>query len=162
MQTSTATHTKGVIRTLGAINVAIAAVGLLQLAVNVVGYLTLGGEFMDKYGPFMRAQHRFAVMSIVTILLLPPLGLLGILLLRGKWNVLGICKIFFVLEIVSFFVILLKWNLPFFPISPVVIIPGLMNSGLALQIATAYPLIGFVLLVRESGRIKRQAGWPAR
>jgi hypothetical protein len=136
-------------RAIGGLNLLIAALGLIQLVFNVIGYFGLGQPFLNVYAPFMTYSHRFSVMSIVTAALLVPLGLLGIQLRRGRPGALTLAIIFFVTEIVCLAAILATWNLGVSWLSPFVIASGLMNGGLALQIVTAYPLLALLLLIRE-------------
>jgi hypothetical protein len=140
-----------VTRIIGWANLGVASLGLVQLAFNVIGYFVLGENFVKQYGPFLTYEHRFSIMSAATLVLLIPLGVLGCLLLSKPGTVsIAITKIFFVLEMVTMAWILANWSMPFFPISPIMIATGLMNAGLALQIATAYPLIGLFFLMRAS------------
>ncbi len=131
-------------RIIGTANVVIAAIGLTQLFVNVVGYVLLPASFIDQYGPFMRP--RFLAMSIATGLLLVPLAYLGIQLFRRRRNAIMLCNILFTIEIVYFLVFWRTWGLGFSPFTPQVILSGLFNAGLALQVVTAYPVIGLILL----------------
>jgi hypothetical protein len=145
-----------VTQVIGRINLLVASLGLLQLAINVIGYSFLGQAFVEQYGPFMTDRHRFARMSVVTVILLLPLGLLGVQLVRRKAHAAALTKGFFMFDIVALIWIVCTWSMPFLPISPVVIATGLMNGGIALQIVTAYPLIGLILLMR----MPEQAGGP--
>ncbi|MBZ5702794.1 MAG: hypothetical protein LAN84_13225 [Acidobacteriia bacterium] len=134
------------LRVLGIANLVLAGLGLTQLVVTVVGYYGLPASFIDEYAPF--ARHRFPAMSIAATLLLLPLAYAGIQLLRRKRHAIAFCGVLFVVETIYFAVLLSTWSLGLCPLSPLVILAGLMNGGLALQIVTAYPIIGLVLLSR--------------
>jgi len=136
-------------RAIGWINLVIAGLGLLQLAMNVIGYSALGHEFVEKYGPFMVENHRFARMSFTAIILLLPLGVAGCLLLLKIRHATTFTIVFFVLDIAVLAWTLSTWSMPFLFIDPTMIAIGLMNGGLALQIVTGYPLIALILLVKN-------------
>lgn len=132
------------LRIVGTANLIFASVGLLQLLANVVGYITLPSAFLDKYGIFMR--HRFPVMSIATVAFLVPLAYGGIGLLRSRPSSVLLCDIIFVTELFYFLVLLGTWNFSLSPFNPVVVQMGLFNSGLALQLVTAYPIVGLIII----------------
>jgi hypothetical protein len=132
-------------RVLGYLNLIFAGLGLLALLINTVGYHGLPASFIQEEAPFM--SRAFPPMAIATLVLLTSLGYSGILLLKRSRPAFALCALVFFLEIVCLGWFLSKWQFPFSPISPVAIAPGLMNLGLALQIVTAYPIIGLVLLI---------------
>lgn len=132
------------LRILGAVNLLISGVGLIQLVVNVVAYHGLPPWFIDEYGPFMR--QRFPAMATASALLLGPLAYTGIQLVRRKRHAVLLCNVVFLAEITYFVFLWRTWSLGLSLFSPIVIIAGLMNIGLALQIVTAYPIIGLILL----------------
>lgn len=132
----------------GASNVIIAGIGLAQLCLNVVGYLLLPASFINKYGPFMR--FRFPAMSVATVLLLVPLAYGGIQLLRHNGHSTVVSNTVFAAEIVYFIVFLSTWSGALSPFKLALILPGLFNAGLALQLATAYPVFGLILLNIQS------------
>ena len=151
-------------RILGITNLALATLGLVQLMVNTVSARILGDRFMNEYAGVVNYRREFEVMSVATVVLLVPLGLLGFLHVRGHRRAAVASKIFFFVETASFVLILWIWRMPLFPVSPLsvamMLIIGVINAGIALQIVTAYPLIGFILLMRGPRRQQMEAGRP--
>ncbi|HTZ32820.1 MAG TPA: hypothetical protein VMH31_10200 [Methylomirabilota bacterium] len=131
---------------IGWINVMVASVGLLQLAINVMGYSTLGQDFMAQYAPFMTDRHRFARMSITTLFLLLPLGVVGVQLVRRKAGAAALAMGLFIVEILVLSWLLWAWGVPSLQVAPLTLATGLMNGGIAFQIVTAYPVVGLILL----------------
>jgi hypothetical protein len=154
-------HTYQIPRAIGILNLTFAAFGLFQLILNLIGIHFLGPDFIREHAPYMTDRHRFFIMSGLTVGLLLPLGLCGIQLLRRKPHAVALCMILFVVEIVTFLGILWTWDLPFLD-SPVLfallIAVGVMNGGIAIQILTAYPLVGLILLMRETRRAHKAGG----
>ena len=138
------------LRIIGVINVVLASAGFFALLWNVVGFYALPASFIDTYGPFMR--RGFVSMCIASSILLPILGYTGIQLLRSKCHAIILCEFLFVSEIIYFSVLMVTWQLPWALtslVSPVIVGPGLVNLGLALQIASGYPIWGLILLLKH-------------
>lgn len=127
-------------RLLGVLNLLFAAVGLVALLVNVVGFLGLPSSFTEGLARF------FYQMGISSLVLLCPLAYAGIQLLRRNPRASVLCSAVFCVEILFFVVFWLVWPLPLSPLSVVEVTAGFMNLGLALQAVTAYPVIGLILL----------------
>jgi hypothetical protein len=166
MQHSSSTYERRdtVTQVLGWINLTLATMGLVQLLMNIVGVRILGDGFIAEYGGGVRNfYHGLAVMSVATFILLVPLGLLGILLVRGNARAPTLSKVFFIVETASFVWILWTWNMPFSHVLLSTIIFGLMNAGVGLQIVTAYPLIALILLTwRPRQHQTTPGGLPGR
>jgi hypothetical protein len=138
------------LRIVGAGNLICASIGLIQLSLNVVGYVRLPSAFISQYGPFMR--HRFPAMSVATILFLVPLAYAGIGLLRCAHRMVRLSNIIFGAELIFFILLLGTWNFALSPFSGLVVRLGLLNGGFMLQIITAYPIAGLILLNLDSLR----------
>lgn len=144
MTRPTTTNSVDVRRLVAIMNLCLAGVGLIQLAVNVSGYQKLPMRFINEYGPFMKEM--FPRMSLATGIFLPALALAGIQLLLHKRYAVVLCNMVFVAESVFFIIVLSSWSFGLSPLNPLVIAIGLMNSGLALQIIFAYPVVGLFLI----------------
>jgi hypothetical protein len=128
----------------GVANIGLALVGLGQLMWNYLGYKSLPSDFLKNYGQFM--QPSFSMMIYLSLFTLIPLGLLGIGLLKGRRNTAVFCNILYLMEIILFLLLLLRWNMAVSPFSPTAVALGLMNIGIALQIVTLYPVIAIIFL----------------
>lgn len=138
------------LRTVRGLNLAFASLGFIQLAFNVLGYSGIPASFIDEYGPFMKV--RFPVTCATTGLLLGAMAYAGIRLSRRDRSSINLCRGVFVAEILFFAIFFWSWSLPFSPLRPVSIAAGLMNGALAVQLVTAYPVVGLVLLARSQRR----------
>lgn len=133
------------VRFVGIANLAIAAIGLIALIENVNAFHIFSEWFISEYGPSIGKFHR---LSEASALLLVLLAYSGVQLLRRIRHAMALCNVLFVAEIAYFLILWLTWTLPFRPLSPIAVVTGLMNAGIALQIVTVYPVIGLILLSR--------------
>jgi hypothetical protein len=104
----------------------------------------LPSSFIDEYAPYMRV--RFPTMVITSVVLLPLLGLTGCMLLRKSKFAVQVSTATFALEIVVITALLIRWSMPFLPVSLSMIEIGLMNGAIALQVITLYPILGLIVL----------------
>ncbi len=132
------------IRTIGILNLFFAVLGLVALAFNWIGLHGLPDSFISEYGAFV--PKPFHAMVVASIALLLPLGASGFLLLRRISGALVCCEIVFVTEIAYFAFFWYRWPLGISPLHLSVVLAGLLNLGLFLQIISAYPLIGLIRL----------------
>jgi hypothetical protein len=130
-------------RILGILNLLFAAVGLVALLINFLGFHNLPSSFTGE-SPFL--YRTLYPMSAASLILLVCLGYSGFQLLRGGRFASIICGVVFSAEIVFFVAYSVFWRLPFSPISVVAVAAGLTNLGLALQIVTGYPVVGLISL----------------
>ena len=140
---------------IGLLNLTIAFVGLMHLALTMSAVRILGMEFIQENGSLL--LHRLEYMSAATILFLVPLGVLGYLLYRGRTNVTRLSIIFFASEALLFGLLVWRWDFVFSPFSFPVVMTGLMNFGILVQIVTAYPIVCLILLAREARQSHSQA-----
>jgi hypothetical protein len=131
-------------RTVGILNLFFAVVGLAALAFNSIGLHGLPDSFISEYGAFV--PKPFHAMAVASLALLLPLGAAGFLLLRRISGAVICCEIVFVTEIVYFVFFWYRWSLGISPLHWSVVLAGLLNLGLFLQIISAYPLIGLIRL----------------
>jgi hypothetical protein len=140
---------------IGIFNLGFAVLGLTALVINITGYLSLPQSFLQEYGSFV--GNRVWLMALFSAVILPPLAFTGIQLLRKRRSVLLACQLIFLIEIVFFVLILATWRFPFSVVSLLgCVASGLMNLGFALQIITAYPLIGLMAIRWLGGRARRE------
>ena len=131
-------------RILGTLNLIFGGLGLIALLFNAVGYHGLPASFIQEYGPFM--PKPFHEMVIASVILLPLLVLVGILLWRANRSAVVLCGMVFVAELIYFVAFWYRWPLGISPLNWPIVATGLLNFGLYLQIVTAYPVIGLILL----------------
>lgn len=142
-------------RVLGTFNLTFASLGLAALLVQVVGYRGLPDSFIQEYGPFM--PRPFHEMVIASVILLPLLGYAGFQLRRNSPGARAICCAVFVVEIAYIAIFWYRWTLGVSPLHWSIAACGLLNFGLYLQIVTAYPIVGFILLGVPGCRLQRAA-----
>ena len=129
-----------VARLLGVLNLVFAGVGLIALLINAVGLFGLPPSFTGGLARF------FFRMGFASLVLLPSLAYAGTQLLRRNPRASVLCSAVFVVETAFLLVYWLTWKIPISPVSVTAITGGFMNLGLALQIVTAYPVVGLILL----------------
>ncbi len=146
----------GSLRKIGIINALVASLGLIGLLINVLGYYGLPRSFIETYASFM--SRDFASTSIVSALLLLALGFAGIQLMRHAGHAILISQALFVIEILYFVILLVRWKLPWTlmtcPVSPFIVATGLVNVGLALQLVTGYPVWALVVVTKAGRRVE--------
>jgi len=138
------------LRTIGLLNLTIAFLGLMHLALTTSALRILGEEFVREFGSFLLRNNRLEYMSAATILCLVPLAVFGYFLYQGKTIVIRASIIFFAGEVLLFAFLLWRWDFLLSPFSYPVVMMGLMNFGIFIQIVTAYPLICIILLARQA------------
>jgi hypothetical protein len=129
-----------VVRLLGILNLVFAGLGLLALVIDVAGFLELPWPFTEGLARF------FFRMDIASLFLLSSLAYAGIQLLRRSCRAPLLCSIVLCAEIVFLLVLWPLWGLPMSPLSIRAVQSGFMNLGFALQVITAYPVVGLILL----------------
>lgn len=142
-------------RLLGTLNLTFAGLGLAALLFQVVGYRNLPDSFIQEYGPFM--PKPFHDMVIASLILLPLLAFVGFQLRRNSPGARALCRFLFVVEIAYFAIFWYRWPLGISPLHWSIAATGLLNFGLYLQIATAYPVVGLILLGVPRRRLQRAA-----
>jgi hypothetical protein len=142
-------------RVLGTFNLTFASLGLAALLVQVVGYRGLPDSFIQEYAPF--APRPFHEMVIASVILLPLLGYAGFQLRRNGPGARAICCAVFVVEIAYIAIFWYRWTLGVSPLHWSFVACGLLNLGLYLQIVTAYPIVGLILLGVPGRRLQRAA-----
>jgi hypothetical protein len=142
-------------RALGMFNLTIASLGLAALLFQVVGYRGLPDSFIQEFGPFM--PKPFHEMVIASVILLPLLAFAGFQLRRNSPGARPLCQSLFVLEIAYFAIFWYRWPLGISPLDWSCIAGGLLNLGFYVQIVTAYPVIGLILLVVPGNHSQRAA-----
>lgn len=131
-----------VTRLLGILNLVFAGLGLLALVINVAPLFEFPGLWS-----FAEGFHRFYLrMYIASLILLPSLAYAGIQLLRRSRRAPVLCSVVFCAEIIFLLVLWPLWGLALSPVSILAVEGGFMNLGFALQIVTAYPVVGLILL----------------
>jgi hypothetical protein len=125
-------------------NLFIAVVGLAQLLYNLVGYFFLPLKFWEQYGGSLRRP--FVTMSVASGLLLTALAIGGVSLLGRSRGAIRYTNVIFVVEILYFALFWSTWSIKLSPFNFSVITAGLFNIGLVLQVVTAYPVVGLILL----------------
>jgi hypothetical protein len=146
---------RGALLTLHALrvlNLVFAGVGLLAAVANLVGRYSLPDSFISEYAPFV--QYRLPMMAMASICLSLLLAYAGQQLRRQSHRAILLCQITFAVEILYLLMVWSSWRFPFSMLAPAVVAAGLLNLGLALQVVTAYPLIGLVLLTLADRRLK--------
>jgi hypothetical protein len=140
------------LRALRVLNLVFAGVGLLAAVANLVGRYSLPDSFVSEYAPFV--QYRLPMMAMSSICLSLLLAYAGQQLKGRSHRAILLCQITFVVEILYLLMVWSAWRLPFSMLSPAVVAAGLVNLGLALQVVTAYPLIGLVLLTLADRQLR--------
>lgn len=144
------------LRILCLLNLLFAAVGLVGLLLNSIGYHKLPESFIDSEAPFM--VHRFPLMAVASLVLLIPLAYAGFQLWRPSRRAIVISNIVFVAEIAYFLWIWHSWKLAVSPLTLAVVASGLVNIGLALQVIIAYPVLGLIVVNLASAALSKD-GW---
>lgn len=142
-------------RALGTFNLAFAGLGLAALLFQVVGYRGLPDSFIQEFGPFM--PKPFHEMVIASLILLPLMAFAGFQLRRNSPGARALCQSLFEVEIAYFAIFWYRWPLGISPLHWSIAGCGLLNLGFYLQIVTAYPLVGLIVLGVPGSRSQRAA-----
>lgn len=129
---------------LGTLNMSFAGLGLAALLIQMVGYRGLPDSFIQEQAPFM--PRPFHEMVIASMIILPLMAFAGFQLRQDRPGARVLCRILFVAEIAYFAVFWYRWPLGISPLHWSMVASGLLNAGLYLQIVTAYPIVGLILL----------------
>jgi len=134
-----------IVRVVGYCNLVFAAITFLSFAFTIIGYHGLPNWFFAQEAPFAPPLIRSMLISSAVILI--GLVVTGSLLLRSSRIAMAASVAFFCGEVALFVILIVRWHFPLSPLSLVVILPGFMNLGVALQIVTAYPAVAAVCLL---------------